>query len=244
MPFLHRQMLATLGIADAERVVPLEDDLKPTDPVTENMNILNTKPVKAFLYEDHEAHIMTHMSMMKHPEVLAAMKDNPLAKTIQAAMFAHITEHVAMGYRAKIEQELGVHLPSPEESLPEDIELRLSRLVAPAAQQLTGKAQQQAQAEKNAEQQKDPLIQIQQQEAATKAEKVKADKDTADKQIASRERIEDNKIQAKVAGDQSKLAADDKKQAAKEIVEGFGIGMQLADRIIAEDESGEESNEQ
>ena len=261
MPFLHRQMLATLGIADAERVVPLEDDLKPTDPVTENMNILNTKPVKAFLYEDHEAHITTHMSMMKHPQLIAAMKDNPLAQTIQAAMFAHITEHVAMGYRQKIEQELGVHLPDPEETLPEDIELRLSRLVAPAAAQLTGKALQQAQAEKNAEQQKDPIIQMQQKEVAIKegkaradketddkklaldTQKALADKDTADKQIASREKIEQDKIQAKVATDSAKLQVDKDKQAAKEMIDGFEIGLELADRIIDEDESGETDNE-
>jgi hypothetical protein len=175
-------------------------------------------------------------------------------------MFAHITEHVAMGYRQKIEQELGVHLPDPEETLPEDIELRLSRLVAPAAAQLTGKAQQQAQAEKNAEQQKDPIIQMQQKEVEIKEgvarakkdsddkkqaldeQKALAAKDTADKQRESRERIEQDKIQAKVAGDHSKLQAEDKKQTTKEIVEGFEIGLELADRIIDED-SGETDNE-
>jgi hypothetical protein len=200
--------------------------------------------------------------MMKNPQLIGIMKDNPLAKTIQAEMNAHIADHVAMGYRQKIEQELGVHLPDPEETLPEDIELRLSRLVAPASAQLTGKAEQQAQAEKNAEQQKDPLIQIQQEETRQKGEKIKsdkdtadkkqaldtqkamADKDTADKQRESRERIEQDKIQAKVATDSSKLQVDKDKQAAKEMIDGFEIGLELADRIIDEDESGEENDEQ
>lgn len=158
VPLLHRQMLEVLGIENAEKLVPLEADLMPTDPVTENMAILNGEPVKAHWYQDHEAHIQTHIAMAKDPEVMEIMKMNPQAQVAMAAGAAHITEHLAFAYRRRLEQELGMELPSPDEPMPEDIELRLSRLVAPAAAQLTGKAQQQQQAEENAEKQKDPII--------------------------------------------------------------------------------------
>ena len=127
LPLLHRQMLEVLGIQDADKVVPIEDDIKPTDPVTENMNLINGDPVKAFMYQDHEAHIQVHMSLMQNPQIAELMGQHPNAQAAQAAMAAHIAEHVAFGYRAKIEEELGVHMPAPDEPLPEDIELRLSR---------------------------------------------------------------------------------------------------------------------
>ena len=235
LPLLHRQMLEVLGISDADKVVPTDEDMKPTDPVTENMNILNTKPVKAYLYQDHEAHIQTHMAMVKHPKLIAIMKANPMAKTIQAAMMAHINEHVGMAYRDQIEKELGVHMPGPNEALPEDIELRLSRLVAPAAAQVTGKAEKMEQAEKNAKQQEDPIIQLQKRDMDIKEGKEKAKKDTDDQRIAlemqktddkkegddKRHELEKTKLAVKVAGDIKKHKDDD-----------FKTGLAMADRII------------
>ena len=159
IPFLHRQMLLVLGIQDAERIVPLEDDMLPVDPVSENMAIITGKPVKSFLYQDHEAHIQTHMAAVENPDIAEMLAKAPNAQAVQAQMSAHIAEHLAFAYRGKIEQELGVQLPGPDEALPEDIELRLSQLVAPAAAQLTGKAQKMKKAEQDAEQQKDPIVQ-------------------------------------------------------------------------------------
>ena len=175
LPLLHRQMIEVLGLQEADKLVPTEDDMKPTDPVTETMNIINGKPVKAFLYQDHEAHITAHMAAAQNPQIMKLMEKHPNAKAVMAAAADHLSEHLAFAYRQKIEEELGVHLPSMDEPLPEDIELRISRLVAPAAAQLTGKAQKMAQAEKNAEEQEDPIIQMQQHELAIKegAEKAK-----------------------------------------------------------------------
>tara|TARA_R110000803_G_scaffold163354_3_gene226993 strand:- start:4553 stop:7054 length:2502 start_codon:yes stop_codon:yes gene_type:complete len=168
IPFLHRQMLLVLGIQDAERIVPLEDDMLPVDPVSENMAIITGKPVKSFLYQDHEAHIQTHMAAIENPDIAEMLAKAPNAQAVQAQMSAHIAEHLAFAYRGKIEQELGVQLPGPDEALPEDIELRLSQLVAPAAAQLTGKAQKMKKAEQDAEQQKDPIVQQRERELTLK----------------------------------------------------------------------------
>lgn len=176
LPLLHRQMLETMGLQDAEKIVPTDEDLKPTDPVTEFMNMMNGKPVKAFMYQDHEAHIKAHMAAAQNPQIMELMAQNPQAGAVQAAAMAHLAEHIGFLYRKKIEEELGVQLPHPDEPLPDDIELRLSRLVAPAAAQLTGKAQQQKQAEENAAKQEDPIIQMQQKELEIKDKQVEANK--------------------------------------------------------------------
>ncbi len=238
LPLLHRQMLEVLGIQDADKVVPLEDDIKPTDPISENMNIINGEPVKAFMYQDHEAHITAHMALTENPEVMQIMKKAPNAKAAMAAMSSHVQEHLAFAYRAKIEKELGVQLPAPDESMPEDIELRLSRLVAPAAAQLSGKAQKMAQAEKNAEEQKDPIIQMRQQELQIKQQevqgkaqsemaKIEADMQKAQQKLIldaeklqSQERIESGKLAAKMQSDNSRS------ETQKEI-EGFKAGFDL-----------------
>ena len=235
MPLLHRQMLDVLGIQDADKIVPTEDDIKPTDPVTENMNILNGDPVKAFIYQDHEAHIQVHMAATENPEMQELLGKAPNAKAIQAAMSAHVAEHVAFAYRAKIEQQLGVELPGPDEKLPEDIELRISRLVAPAAEQITGKAQMMAQAEQNAKQQQDPIVQMQQKELAIKEQQAvaKAQSEMAKIQVdleksrnksmvdlqkmEQQERIESARLASKMATQQSK------DESQKEI-EGFKAG--------------------
>ena len=138
--------------------------MKPMDPVTENMNIINGKPVKAFAYQDHEAHIKTHLAFINDPKVRELIGQSPNANKIFAAMEAHIAEHIAFAYRNKIEEELGVPLPPPGEQLPEDVEVELSRLVAKSADQLLQKNTTEAKQEQIAQQQQDPLIQMQQQE--------------------------------------------------------------------------------
>ena len=246
MPLLHRQMLEVLGIQDADQIVPTEKDMKPVDPVSENMNIITGEPVKAFIYQDHEAHIQTHMSAVQNPQIIDLLQKAPNAKAIEAAMSAHIQEHMAFAYRQRIEKQLGVELPPPDEPLPEDIELRLSRLVAPAAEQVTGKAQQMAQAEENAKQQQDPVIQMQQKEleikegqAIAKAQsemaKIQIDLQKAQEKAAfdrekleMEERIESAKIGAKVAGDNIKREEID----SRESIEGFRLGMDLVDDLI------------
>ena len=235
MPLLHRQMLDVLGIQDADKIVPTENDIKPTDPVTENMDIITGEPVKAFIYQDHEAHIQVHMAFMQNPQIAEMAAKAPNAKAMEAAMSAHIAEHVAFAYRAKIEQQLGVELPGPDEKLPEDIELRISRLVAPAADQVTGKAKMMAQAEQNAKQQQDPIVQMQQKELAIKEQQAMAkaqtemakiqvdleksrNKSMVDLQkMEQQERIESARLASKMATQQSK------DESQKEI-EGFKAG--------------------
>jgi hypothetical protein len=201
---LHRQMLTALGLQDVEDILPSEDDMGPMEPVAEDMSIITGKPVRAFQYQDHEAHIQVHMATLQNPEIVSLLEQSPQAPAIMAAMAAHIQEHVAMGYRQKIEEELGVHLPPPDQPLPEDIELRLSRLVAPAAAQLTGKAQQKAQAEENARQQEDPVIQAQQQ----KLENEKAE------------------IERKTRADQARMMGDMLKAAQKAELDWARLGLQ------------------
>jgi hypothetical protein len=217
MPLLHRQMLDVLGIQDADKIVPTENDIKPTDPVTENMNILNGDPVKAFIYQDHEAHIQVHMAATENPEMQKLIKKAPNAKAMQAAMSAHIAEHVAFAYRAKIEQQLGVELPGPDEKLPEDIELRISRLVAPAADQVTGKAQMMAQAEQNAKQMQDPIVQMQQKELAIK-----------EQQAVAKAQSEMAKIQVDLEKSRNKSMVDLQKMEQQERIESARLASKMA----------------
>jgi hypothetical protein len=165
---LHQQMLSVMGIQDASDIIKLPDDIKPRDPVTENMAILKQEPVKAFAYQDHEAHIQTHMMAMNDPKIQQIVGQSPFAAAIQSAMMSHITEHVALQYRVEIQKQLGVELPDPEAPMPEDIELQVSRLVAQAATKLFQKDQAEAAAQQAAAQQADPLTQIQQRELAIK----------------------------------------------------------------------------
>ena len=172
LPQLHRQMLAVLGIKDADKLVPLPDDQKPKDPVSENMAALRLEPLKAFFYQDHQSHIQVHMMAMQDPIVMELVGQNPKAPQIQAAMMAHVAEHVGFAYRQKIEQQMGMPLPPEDEKLPPEMEIQLSGMMAQAAQQVlqqsqTQKAQQQAQ-----QQQQDPLIQMQQQELQIKQQEL------------------------------------------------------------------------
>ena len=182
LPQLHRQMLDVLGIKNADKLVPLEDDQKPKDPVTENMNVIKGKPLKAFIYQDHEAHIAVHQAAMQDPLVQQLIGQNPQAQAIQAALTAHIAEHVGYAYRMKIEAALGVQLPAPDQEMPEDVEKEMSKMMAMAAPQVLAQSKAmvaQQQAQQNAQ---DPVLQLQmqelqikQQDSATKAKKVAAD---------------------------------------------------------------------
>jgi hypothetical protein len=164
LPQLHRNMLNVLGIKDAEKLVPLPDDQKPRDPVTENMNVLKGEPVKAFVHQDHESHIKVHTSAAQDPTIMQLIGQNPKAQQIQAAMAAHIAEHVGFAYRQKIEQQLGMALPPEDEKLPPQVEIALSQMMAQAAQQVLQQSQAN-QAQQQAQQQaQDPMIQMQQQD--------------------------------------------------------------------------------
>jgi hypothetical protein len=172
LPVLHRQMLEVLGIKHASKLVPLEEDQKPKDPVTENQNVLKGKPLKAFSYQDHEAHIKVHQMAMQDPIVQQLIGQNPMAQVIQSAMQAHIAEHVGYAYRNKIELALGVALPSSEDELPDEMEKEISRLMAEAAPQVLAESQAMAaqqQAQQNAQ---DPVLQMQMQELELKKQEL------------------------------------------------------------------------
>ena len=172
LPQLHRQMLSVLGIKDADKLVPLPDDQKPKDPVSENMAALRMEPLKAFFYQDHQAHIQVHMMAMQDPIVMELVGQNPKAPQIQAAMMAHVAEHVGFAYRQKIEQQLGMPLPPEDEKLPPEIETQLSGMMAQAAQQVLQQSQAMAAQKQAQQQQQDPLIQMQQQELQIKQQEL------------------------------------------------------------------------
>jgi hypothetical protein len=182
LPVLNRQMLEVLGVKNIDKLIPDKEDVKEANPVTENMNLINGKPVKAFIYQDQEAHITTHMAFINDPKIREMIGQSTKANAIIAAMEAHVAEHIAFEYRKQIEEQLGVPLPAPDEVLPEDVEVELSRLVARAGEQLLQKDQAEFQQEQAQQQQQDPLVQMQQaelqikqQEAQVKAQKTMAD---------------------------------------------------------------------
>jgi hypothetical protein len=221
LPLLHRQMLDVLGIKNAQKLVPLEEDMRPMDPVTENQSILMQKPVKAFAYQDHQAHIQVHMSAMQDPRILQLLQNNPMVPQLQAAMMAHINEHLGYAYRVGIEQQLGFNLPplhdeSGEETHMEpEVEARLAPMLAQAAQQMLQQNQAQAAQQQAQQQAQDPIIQIQQQELKLKGDEIlrKKAKDEQDAMFKAQE-LEIQKQKTK--GDLIKAAAqnDTTKQLA------------------------------
>lgn len=229
---LNRQMLEVLGVKNIGKLVPNAEDKKPKDPVSENMDIINGKPVKAFIYQDHQAHLAVHMSAMQDPKLMQMMSQNPMAQQIQAAALAHINEHIAFEYRKQLEEQLGAPLPKPDENLPEDVEVELSRLTAQAAQKLLAKDQAEMQQQQAQQQQQDPLIQMQQQELQLKAQdlQIRAQKTQADialdqqrlelekEKIASHERLEGAKLGAKATQDKQKYETDN-------VIQGIKLGM-------------------
>ena len=231
---LNRQMLDVLGVKNAEKLIPNKDEAKPVDPVSENMNILNSKPVKAFIYQDHQAHLDVHMSFMNDPKIRALVGQSPNAGVVQAAIEAHIAEHLAFEYRKQIEEQLGVPLPKPNEVLPEDAELEVSRLVARASQQLLAKNEQEVAQQEAAQIAQDPLTQIQQRElqvkemeAQARSQKMQADielekarLDLEKMRIDSQERIAGASLGAKAI-------SEDKQLRSKELLEGAKMGVNV-----------------
>lgn len=232
LPELNKQMLEVLGVKNIGKLIPAIDTDKPKDPVTENMALLNGSPVKAFIYQDHEAHIAVHTAALQDPKMAALIGQNPQAQSIQAAAMAHINEHVAFAYRQQIEEQLGVTLPNPEDELSKSVEVDISKMVAIAAKQLLAKNQQEAQQEQAQQQQQDPLVQMQQQELQLKAQEVqaKSQKMMADAQIdQARLEIEKMRIESaeRIAGAQigAKAAQDKNNLDAKQLTEGAKLGM-------------------
>jgi hypothetical protein len=232
LPELNRQMLEVLGIKNIGKLIPNSEDQKPKDPVSENMAIINGKPVKAFIYQDHEAHIAVHMAAIQDPKMMQMISQNPMASQIQAAAMAHINEHIAFEYRKQIEEQLGVPLPNPDENLPEDVEVQLSRLTADAANKLLQKDQSEVQQQQIQQQQQDPLIQMQQQELAIKQQEVqiKAQKTMADIEIdkgkleLEKSKVEnEQKLNAMEMG--VKATLDKKKVEGQQVLSGVKLGL-------------------
>ena len=168
LPQLHRQMIEVLGIKNADKLVPIEDDMTPRDPVSENMAFLTGKPTKAFVYQDHDAHIAVHMNLMQDPLLAAQIGQSPQAQKMQAEIMAHVSEHLAFAYRKKIEEQLGVPLPAPNTEMPEEAETMLAKMVAMASQQVLAQSKGQAAQQQSQAQAQDPVIQMQMQELKIK----------------------------------------------------------------------------
>ena len=229
LPVLHRQMIEVLGVKNADKLVPVDDDQKPRDPISENMAFLNGEPTKAFIYQDHDAHIAVHSTFMQDPMIAQQMGQNPMAQQMMGAIQAHIAEHLAYLYRKKIEEQLGVALPAPNEELPEETEVQLSQLVAQASAQLLQQNMSIAQQQKAQQLQQDPLIQMQQaelqikaQDAQTRAQKTQADIQLAQEKLkldAQRMQIDMQKEQQRVASQErqstERVSAQDRQVAHK-----------------------------
>jgi hypothetical protein len=235
LPYLHRQMLDVLGIKNAEKLVPLPDDQKPRDPVSENMAVLKSEPVKAFFYQDHQAHIQVHMSAVQDPIIQQIVGQNPRAQQIQAAMMAHISEHVAFAYRQKIEQQMGVALPPEGEHLPPEVEMALSSMMAQAAQQVLQQNQAQQAQQQAQEQAQDPVLQIQQKELELKEREVGIKEQKVQVDAAARADeldLKKQEMEAKFQLEGLKVGADiqykKETSTAKQEAEGIRLGVDIA----------------
>jgi len=225
LPQLHRQMIEVLGVKNADKLVPTREDSKPADPVSENMDALVGKPIRAFIYQDHQAHIATHTSFMQDPQVAQMIGQNPQAQQIMASLQAHIAEHLGFQYRQQIEEKLGAPLPPPGEELPEQIEVDLSRLVAEAGAQLMQGHQQEAAQKQAEQQQQDPIFQQKQAELQLKGQEVqrKAAKDQQEAQIKQADlqrRAQKDQVDAmfdaeKLKLDKQELELDAKKEGVR-----------------------------
>jgi hypothetical protein len=241
LPQLHRQMLDVLGIKNYQKLVPVAEDMKPRDPVTENMNILKNKPAKAFIYQDHQAHIAVHMSAMQDPKVQSIVGMNPqMAQQLQAAMMAHVFEHLGMEYRKQVEMTMGQSLPPYNEEQDEvemspEMEVQVSQMAAQASQQLLQQNQQEAQQQKNQQMQQDPLIQLQQKELEIKQQDLqrKAQKDMADIQAKMAQiQVELKRIEANQETEGSKLALqyqeNETQRETQQQEQGFRMGLEMS----------------
>jgi hypothetical protein len=198
---VHREMLEVIGIKNAAKLVPMPEDMKPVDPVTENMSLLNMKPVKAFLVQDHDAHLAVHQSLLQDPKIQAAIGQNPQAQAIQAALMAHVAEHAAFSYRMQIAQQLGMPMPNPDEPMDPQMEHDLAPLLAQAAQQTLAMNQKMAAQQAAQQQAQDPAMALEtrkldqkDKEIEQKGMKLKADiAIAADKEDLARSKHEDEK---------------------------------------------------
>jgi hypothetical protein len=238
LPQLHRQMLDVLGIRNPQKLIPLQEDQKPKDPISENIDALMGKPLKAFIYQDQDAHIMSHMNFLQDPTTAATIGQNPMANQITASLQAHIAEHFGFKYRQQIEQQLGAPLPylkDEEDTIPEDYEVQISRLVAQASTQLLQQNQAQAAQQQAAQQMQDPIIQMQMQELELKSKEIdrKIQKDQVDAALRQeqldidRERVE---IQGELEGTKlgAKIAKEKDEMDRKEQIEGTKMGIEMA----------------
>jgi hypothetical protein len=239
LPKLHRQMLEVLGIKNYQKLVPTEDDKKPQDPITENQQALMMKPIKAFYYQDHQAHIAVHMAAMQDPKIMQLVGQSPMAQQIGAAMQAHIAEHLGYEYKKQMEMRMGIELPrtneEDDEGIPEQMEVEISQRAAQAAQQMLQQNQQEEQVKQAQQQAQDPLIQMQQQELQIKQaelqlkqQKLQVDAaakvdqlDIERERIASQKEIAGMQVGAKIAKDKAQLASKDQ-------LEGLKIGAEIA----------------
>jgi hypothetical protein len=237
LPLLHRQMLEVLGIKNAQKLVPLQDDQKPVDPISENMNVLSGKPVKAFVYQDQDAHITAHQNFLQDPQTAAIIGQNPLANQITAAMQAHIAEHFGFKYRLMIEQQLGAPLPyikEDDEQIPEEYEVQISRLVAQASTQLLQQNQVAAAQQQAQEQAQDPIVQMQMQELQIKAQEQqrKVVKDQTDAALAEEKlALERERVmgELEIQGTKMGIQMEKEKETAmrKEEYDGTKLGIDM-----------------
>jgi len=237
LPLLHRQMIEVLGVKNADKLVPIEDDAAPTDPVQENQNALTAKPVKAFIEQNHEAHIAVHTAFIQDPKIQQVVGQSPMGQQMMAAMMAHINEHMAFQYRREIEAQLGLPMPSEEENkrMPEDIAAQIAELASQAAQRVLQNDQAAAAQQQAVQQQQDPVLQMQMQEIQIKMKKLELDEkklsvdaaaktdqlDIERERIASQERIAGMQVGARVEGNKRDLAA-------KQQAEGVRLGIDIA----------------
>ena len=248
LPFLHRQMIEVLGVKNANKIVPMMDDLQPMDPVSENMAIMTGKPVKAFMYQDHQAHIGVHMAAMQDPKIMAVIGQNPQAQSIMAAGMAHLMEHVAFEYRSQIQKTLGALLPPPPNTeedtgyLDPETEVKVSQLSAVAAQQLLQANKSQQQQQQAQQQLQDPIIQMQQQELQLKSQELqlKAQAQQADQQFKQQQlqlemqiaqmqsQLDNKKLEVDAAAKADAQALKEKESAARINIEGTKLGVDIA----------------
>jgi len=218
LPQLHRQMIEVLGVKNADKLVPIKDDMKPSDPVSENMAALIGKPMKAFIFQDHDAHITTHQAFMQDPQIMAFIGQSPAAQQVMSALQAHIAEHIGFSYRQQMAAKLGVELPPPDEEMPEEMEKLLSQTMAQAGQQLTQQKQQAAAQQAAQQKAQDPVVQMQQQELQLKQaeQQRKAQKDQADTQLdAARLQLDAEKAKTTAAIEASRIASQNEQAQAR-----------------------------
>jgi hypothetical protein len=256
MPLLHREMMELIGIPNAEKIVPMPDEIHPTDPVSENEDLLTLKPVKAFEYQDHEAHMKVHMVLKNDPQIKEQMQNNKMGGAIVAALDSHIREHLAFIFRDQIEEELGIPLPPTNQPLPEDIEKRLSTLVADAAEQMLGKKKAKAKAEKDAKMQKDPIVQqrekelqIRQQDVQRKSQADQAKSQLEQQKLAAtqqsdqlRSQLEQQRLMATQQADQAKQQLEAEKIASKERSDAAALEQEREEMLLKAQLDQEEFN--